>query len=106
MNYIHNIALLLVLIANGNVLAQASIAHDTLPIPQAKIYLEYKDRIQSFSLIAKTTLGSSECSTANRTGKSCITLLRKQSSSHLIEPFILLLLALGLIGLGIATLIK
>jgi hypothetical protein len=106
MNYIRTIALLLVLTANGTVLAQAIIVHDTLPIPQAKTYLEYEDRIQSFALLAGTTLDSSEYKTDNRTGISCIKPLRKQSSSHSIEPLILLLMALALLTLGIATLIK
>ncbi len=106
MGYFRNFILFLILITSASGMAQSGHLIDNQPIPQADPSLLYEGTIQYFSILSKTALKSSECKTPLQADKKCITLFRDENNGALVQPLLLLLMALGLIGLGIATRIK
>lgn len=107
MGYLRNFVLLLVLITSATCLAQGGGAPFVyLPITQGNPIQANGYFIHENSVSMESTHSTKEYTTPRRTDKSYIRKFREENSSSLIQPLSLLLTAISLIGLGIATRLK
>jgi hypothetical protein len=106
MRYLLKMTLLFALAAGSS-----AVADDITRLESLSLLLEFTNRISQLSLNALSSLAelpnSSDSSEAVRhTNRNNTSPFRKESNSQLIQPLSLVLMALGLIGLGLATRIK
>jgi hypothetical protein len=96
----------LVIISSSNIMAegQGLLLIDSSP----QLHRVLSEQTTSFTTSETTSpiQDSNPCQLAQRNENSCNRLFRQESSSKLLQPLVLLLMALGLIGLGIASRIK
>jgi hypothetical protein len=106
MGYFRYFALLLALAANAAALAQCNLFFSPLTAPQLNPNLSSQELYGDSTDLSELTLENDNCKTAHHANKGCFSPFRHESSTNLIQPLSLLLMALGLIGLGLAARIK